>query len=279
MSVWESPAKVNLSLEVGPLAANGYHPVRSLAMSLDWCDLIRFEEADEDELVISGADLPDGGENLIWKAIGTKRKPDGRPQLHIELEKSIAVSAGLGGGSSNAATTLAAWADMTGGEASLEEAAGIGADVAFFLKGGLQWMEGYGERLTNSKVRPELAVAVVVPPFELATREVYERWDRLGEPKGPSLDGRQLPPSLRALGPFRNDLTPAAVDLRPELGDFIEDLRQRWGQPVMMTGSGPALFTWLSDVGEAESAIDAAPRESRSVRAAHLRPIGVDRIE
>ena len=176
------------------------------------------------------------------------------------MEKSIAVSAGLGGGSSNAATALAAWADLTGGEASLEAAAGIGADVAFFLKGGLQWMEGYGERLTNSKERPELAVAVVVPPFELATRDVYQRWDRLGEPKGPSLDGRQLPPSLRGLGPFRNDLTPAAVDLRPELGDFIEDLSQRWGQPVMMTGSGPALFTWLSDVGEAESAVDAAPR-------------------
>jgi len=279
VSVWESPAKVNLSLEVGPPEAAGYHPLRSLAMCLDWCDLIRFEEADEDQLVIRGADLPDGGENLIWKAISSKRKPEGRPQLSIELEKSIAVAAGLGGGSSNAAAALMAWADLNGTEVTTDDAAAIGADVPFFLTGGLRLLEGYGERLTKVKAQPELAMAIVVPPFELATADVYRAWDRAGEPKGKSLDGRQLPPPLRGLGPLRNDLTPAAIELRPELGDFIDDLRDRWGQQVLMSGSGPALFSWFADAGEAEGALAAAPKEARAVRAARFRPLGVDRVE
>jgi 4-diphosphocytidyl-2-C-methyl-D-erythritol kinase len=249
-------------------------------MAVDWCDLLRFEEADEDELVITGnADLPDGGENLIWRAIGTKRKPDGRPQLRIELEKTIAVGAGLGGGSSNGAAALAAWADLTGTTTSNADAAQVGADVAFFLQGGLQWMGGFGEQLTREKTRPELALAIVVPPFELATVDVYKKWDELGEPKAQSLDGRQLPPSLRSLGPFRNDLTPAAIALRPELGDFLDDLRQRWGQPPLMTGSGPALFGWFFDQSEAESAATAAPSAARSVRAARPRWSGVERVD
>lgn len=284
MSVWESPAKVNLSLEVGPRESNGYHPLRSLVMCVDWCDLIRFEEADEDQLVITGADQRDAfleleRENLIWRAIGTQRKPDGHPQLHIELDKSIAVAAGLGGGSSNAAAALAAWADLTGSEVSAESAQEVGSDVSFFLRGGLQRMEGFGERLTKVKTNPELAVAVVVPPFELNTGDVYQRWDRLGEPKGPSIDGRQLPPPLRELGPFRNDLTAAAIEMRPELGDYIQDLRERWSQPVLMSGSGPALYSWFADEGEAEGAIAVAPKDARSSSAARPRPNGVDRIE
>ncbi len=279
MSVWESPAKVNLSLEVGPPESNGYHPLRSLVMCVDWYDLIRFEEADEDQLVITGADLPEDGENLIWKAIGTQRKPGGRPQLHIELEKSIAVAAGLGGGSSNAATALAAWADLSGAEPEVEAAQRVGADVSFFLQGGFQRMEGFGERLTKLRERPEIAMAIVVPPFEMPTADVYRAWDRAGEPKGQSLDGRQLPPPLRNFGPLRNDLLPAALLLKPELGDFIDDLRERWGQPIVMSGSGPALFSWFGDIAEAESAIAAAPSEARSRMATRPRWYGVDRIE
>jgi 4-diphosphocytidyl-2-C-methyl-D-erythritol kinase len=279
MSLWEAPAKVNLSLEVGPPAANGYHPLRSLVLAVDWCDLLTFEEADDDELVITGADLPEGGENLVWKAIGSKRKPDGRPQLRINLEKTIPIAAGLGGGSANAAAALAAWADLMGTTATAADASLVGADVAFFLNGGLQWMEGFGEKLTKEKSQPELAIAVVVPDYELATVDVYKAWDRMGEPKGPSFEGRDLPPSLRGLGPFRNDLTPAALAIRPELGDFMDDLRSRWGQPVLMTGSGPGLFGWFPDIDEAEGAARTAPSSARASKAARPRPIGVDRVD
>ncbi len=97
MSVWEAPAKVNLSLEVGPRDESGKHQLRSLVQCLEWFDRLTFEEDDEDRLIIDGADLPDDGENLVWKAIQELRQGH-LPQLVIRLEKKIPVAAGLGGG-------------------------------------------------------------------------------------------------------------------------------------------------------------------------------------
>ncbi|MGH8924387.1 MAG: 4-(cytidine 5'-diphospho)-2-C-methyl-D-erythritol kinase [Acidimicrobiia bacterium] len=279
MSVWEAPAKVNLGLEVGPREASGLHPLRSLVLCVDWTDVLRFDESDEDHLQISGADLPDDGENLIWKAVSAIRGGN-RPQLDITLEKSIAVAGGLGGGSSDAAATLAAVADLTGRdeEAVLSAAYEVGSDVALFLRGGLQRMEGFGERLTREKAIPDFSVAIAVPPFELSTARVYERWDSLAAPHGPEIDGRRLPPSLRLLGPLRNDLTPAAIDLQPELADFMVELSNTWEQPVMMSGSGPALFGLFPDLSEAEDAA-AAPPACRHRQAASPRSNGVERID
>jgi 4-diphosphocytidyl-2-C-methyl-D-erythritol kinase len=280
MSVWEAPAKVNLSLEVGPRAAEGLHPLRSLVLCVDWCDILRFEESDEDHLMVTGVDLPDDGENLVWKAVAAIRLAR-QPQLEIRLDKSIAVGAGLGGGSSDAAATLAAVADLIGrdDEAVATAAVKVGADVSLFLRGGLQRMEGYGEKLAREKTLPDFSVAVAVPPFELETAQVYERWDTLEGPQGPEQDGRQLPPSLRLLGPLRNDLTPAAVSLRPELADFIVDLAQAWEQRPLMSGSGPALFGLFPDFSEAADAARAAPSACRHRQAARPRSNGVERID
>ncbi|HJU52587.1 MAG TPA: 4-diphosphocytidyl-2C-methyl-D-erythritol kinase [Acidimicrobiia bacterium] len=280
MSVWEAPAKVNLSLELGPRQATGLHPLRSLVLCIDWNDVLHFEESDEDHLQVVGADLPDDGENLVWKAVSAIRRGS-RPQLSIRLEKSIAVAAGLGGGSSDAAATLSAVADLTGrdSEAIRSAAVEVGADVALFLTGGLQWMEGYGDRLTRAKAIPDFALAVAVPPFELETARVYERWDYLDDPRGLEIEARRLPPSLRPLGPLRNDLTPAAIDLQPELADFIAELSGTWEQPVLMSGSGPALFGLFPDLGEAADAAAAVPSSYRQRHAAGPRANGVERID
>ena len=280
MSVWEAPAKINLSLELGPRDDSGKHPLRSLVQCLDWFDLLTFEEDDEDRLVIDGADLPDDGENLVWKAIHELRQ--GRsPQLAIRLDKQLPVAAGLGGGSSDAAASLAAFADLTGADdqSVLRAAEAVGSDVSLFLQGGLQWMEGYGERLTREKRVIELAVAVAVADVELPTSVVYRTWDDLDGPKGEELEGRQLPPPLRELGPLRNDLTPAAYKLRPELRDFAAELSEAWGQPVLMSGSGPSFFGFFADYLEASDAAAAAPRGCRARQAANLRRRGVERID
>lgn len=280
MSVWEAPAKVNLSLEVGPREATGLHPLRSLVLCVDWTDVLHFEESDEDHLQIVGADLPDDGENLIWAAVSAIR-PGDRPQLRITLEKSIAIAAGLGGGSSDAAATLAAVADLMGRdeEAIRTAAVKVGADVALFFGGGLQWMEGNGQRLTREKTLPDFFIAIAVPPFEMETARVYERWDELDQPRGPEVEGRRLPPSLRSLGPLRNDLTPAAINLQPELADFIAELSNTWEQPAMMSGSGPALFALFPDLSEATGAAASAPASCRHRKAASPRPSGVERLE
>jgi 4-diphosphocytidyl-2C-methyl-D-erythritol kinase len=187
------------------------------------------------------------------------------------------VAAGLGGGSSDAAATLTAVAPMVGlsGTDLAEVASRIGADVPIFLVGGTVWMEGYGERITAETGLRGFAVGLVVPDFALATPDVYRRWDEMGGPTGPVFEGRPLPPSLRAHGVLRNDLTPAALSLAPGLGDLIADLGREWGAPVLMSGSGPTLFSCFPGLDEAEDAVRQMPGAVRSAHAAGLRSRGV----
>jgi 4-diphosphocytidyl-2-C-methyl-D-erythritol kinase len=283
---WDAPAKINLSLEVRPPDWSGMHPVRSLVQTIEWCDRLVIEEADDDHLEIIGADLPEGGENLIWTAVAILRREVGSDRsrlkdmkLLIKLQKTIPVAAGLGGGSADAAATLLALAALAQvGRQKVEEIApSVGADVPFFLSGGTAWMEGHGERLSAVDLAPNYAFGVAVPDFFLATAEVYRRWDQLDSPAGPAIGGRALPPSLRDHAPLRNDLFPAAVALRPELGDWARELTLTWERPVAMTGSGPAIFAYFSDLDEARQAVESIAGRARSTRAAMPRPRGVDR--
>ena len=281
--IWEAPAKINLSLEVRSRTRDGMHPLRSLVQAIEWCDLLEFEEDDEDHLDIAGAELPDDGDNLIWKALTALRSHlgDDQPRLHISLKKVIPVAAGLGGGSSDAAASMLALASLRKApRITVEEVApAVGADVPFFLAGGTAWMEGYGEKIVEARIDNESwALGLAVPDFELRTEDVYGVWDRLDEPAGPSLDGRTLPPSLRGHGPFRNDLTPAALVLRPDLGDWIEELTDMWERPVAMSGSGPALFGFFADLDEAEGAVGALPASFRARQAVQPRRVGVLRV-
>ena len=120
------------------------------------------------------------------------------------------------------------------------------------------------ESLTESG---DFAVAVVVPALELATADVYRRWDSLGEPSGPPIPGSNVPPGLRSLGPLQNDLWPAALDLSPEMGEWRSALESTWGTTVAMTGSGSALFGFFPTKDEADGAVQAADVPFRARRA------------
>ncbi len=179
------------------------------------------------------------------------------PAVRVVLTKRIAVAAGLGGGSADAALGLALGANHFGRSwrAAVDAAASIGADVPFCLAGGTAVVGGVGEHVERLPGSSDYAVAVVVPPFELSTAAVYRRWDELGGPSGSELGGRHLPGSLRGHGPLVNDLQPAAVALEPALGDWLADTGRTWGQPVAMSGSGPALFSLFGTVVEAADAV------------------------
>lgn len=275
---YEAPAKVNLSLVVGRPDAAGYHPLRSLVQALEWCDLLELDEGDDDTLVVEGADLPEGDDNLVWKAV-TALGVEGRPPLRFVLTKSVPVAAGLGGGSSDGAAALRAVADLLGlaEDRVVAAAPAVGADVAFFLTGGTALMEGRGEAITPLDPLGGFAIAVAVPPFELSTPEVYRTWDRMDGPMGEECPTRFLPPGLRREGSFRNDLAPAALELSPELGDWIDHLAARWERPVMVSGSGPSLFAYFTDDEEAADAIRVVPGDARAAVAAPLRRDGVRR--
>ncbi len=277
---YEAPAKINLNLLVRSRDERGYHPLRSVVQTIEWCDLIDFAVADEDELEVSGADVSDGADNLVVRAIEEFRKSVAVPPVSVLLQKEIAVSAGLGGGSSDAAAALLACCELAKRPPSfaVDIAPRIGADVPVLLSGGTVEMTGYGEKLEKMTGLEGFAVAVVVPNFELSTADVYQRWDDLGEPGGFELPDRFLPPALRDTFPFQNDLYRAAVDLQPALGDFVHDVGLLWDSAVLLTGTGPACYGFFSDRAEAAEAAGSVSG-TRAAVGVDLRPKGVERVE
>jgi len=272
----EAFAKLNLSLRVRPRDRTGLHPLQSLMQSIDWSDRLTFDDADDDALMLRGLEVPDDESNLAWRALEAVRGAAARSDpAALGLDKRIPVSAGLGGGSADAAAVLALAAARYG--LSSEErdalAPGLGADVPFCLAGGTCLVEGHGERLTALPPLAGFVVAMVVPPFEVPTAAAYRRWDDLGGPRGPEVSPRHLPTALREGPPPVNDLLPAAVSLVPELGDWLADLHRAWGQPALMSGSGPALFGLYLSEDEAAEAAAAIPG-ARAARACRPVPQG-----
>lgn len=268
-------AKVNLSLRVRAPRDDGMHPVLSLVQSIDWTDEMSLDLVEgDDEFLLQGADLATDQDNLAWRAVAAMRSGS-RPGIRLELDKSIAVAAGLGGGSADAAIGLALGAELfhRAPDDAVAAAPGLGADVPFCLAGGTAILEGIGDQVARLPLADDFALAIVVPPFELATPAVYHRWDELDGPIGTGIEARHLPASLREHAPLGNDLQPAAVDLAPELGDWISDTASAWGQPVAMSGSGPSLFSLFGSIDEAEEAIEIV-RGARSSVAARPVPVG-----
>jgi 4-diphosphocytidyl-2-C-methyl-D-erythritol kinase len=267
----EAFAKVNLSLRVRGREASGLHPVASLVQSIDWSDRIILEDAEEDAFSVVGVTVPDDETNLAFRSLTLLRTVVERSRpARLELTKRIPVAAGLGGGSADAAAVLAVAAERCRLDPRARNALApqLGADVAFCLRGGTARMEGFGEEITPVPPPGGYWLGVVVPPFELATAEVYRRWDDLDGPSGPALEAGDVPDSLREFAPLANDLYPAAVAESPELGDWAADLRERWGIPVAMSGSGPALFGFFGTEVEATEAVRATggTRAARACR-------------
>jgi 4-diphosphocytidyl-2-C-methyl-D-erythritol kinase len=277
VSVYESPAKLNLSLLVSPPRDDGYHPIQSLVQTIEWCDRLSVEPGEgADSLDIVGSELA-VDDNLVLKALSALREHARVPPLALTLEKDLPVEAGLGGGSSNAATMLAAaeaqgWASS---KAVALTAGKVGADVALFLVGGSMDVSGIGDLIEPRRQLDGFAVAVAVPDFGFSTAEVYRRWDEMEGPEGDAVPDTKLPPSLRDQMPMRNDLLPAALDIDPRIGDFMADVRREWGTPVCLTGSGSACFGYFSTVEEAEHAASAVIALTSVQRGTTLRPNGV----
>ncbi|MGH8950327.1 MAG: 4-(cytidine 5'-diphospho)-2-C-methyl-D-erythritol kinase, partial [Acidimicrobiia bacterium] len=208
MTTYESPAKLNLALLVESPRSDGYHPLQSLVQTIEWIDRIEVEEAEEDRFEVDDADL-DPEDNLVVQSIRALRDRGFVPPLDIRLGKQIPQGAGLGGGSSNAAATLAAAAELARLPRSIvdEMAPSIGSDVPLFLTGGTMLVRGVGEVVHSQPPLTGFSVAVAVPPFEMSTPDVYRRWDQLEGPSGEVQSPAWLPPVLRDGIPIRNDLT------------------------------------------------------------------------
>ena len=247
-----APAKLNLRLLVGALQSDGYHPIRSLMVALDGlADRVTVAVASQRAVRCDG--LHDEA-NLAWRALDALEAAVGRPlPCVVEIDKHIPTQAGLGGGSSDAAATLVGVNRLFRlglDEPALEAiAAEAGSDVPFFIRGGAQWAEGRGERLTPAPM-PGFAAVIVKPPFGLSTADVYRAFDNLPMPEGD--DGSAPPAAMPSLAAWvRNDLWPAAASLRPELHELSDDLVSAGARSTLLCGSGSAVAGLFDTPGAA----------------------------
>ncbi len=264
-------AKVNLGLQIRQRDANGFHPLRGVFQTIDWRDDITIEDAEEDVMVVPGGGAPENETNLAWKAVTAARSAgrNARP-TRVVLTKRIPSPAGLGGGSADAAAALnlAAKRFSVSFDHVRRIAVDLGSDVPFAVVGGTAIVTGRGEFVAPQPDASGFALAIVVPPITLDTASVYRAWDKLEGPRGPKIGADDLPPALRDYAPLANDLYPAAVSIDEAIDEWRAELASRWTVPVMMTGSGAALFAYFPTREEAEDAVSIAPVGAIAARAA-----------
>jgi 4-diphosphocytidyl-2-C-methyl-D-erythritol kinase len=260
-------AKLNLVLHVGRPRGDGLHPLCSLFASIDLADEVHGGPAGSGEDGVECAGVE--GKNLALAAIETFREhTDGLPaeRVAVRIAKRIPVAAGLGGGSADAAAVLRIVNRMSGfplDQDSLRElSARVGADVPSQIEPAHALVQGVGE-LVEPVALPPLAAVLVPSAQGLRTGAVYAELDRLGGGRE-RLDAEPLR-ELAAAGPDRlgaaleNDLEPAALSLRPDLGETLSLLRGSGALGAAVSGSGPTCFGLFRDREEAEVAAASIP--------------------
>ena len=236
-----APAKLNLFLHITGQRADGYHLLQSVFMLIDWCDTLHFEKRpggaiSREDLSVK---LPD--DDLITRAAKLLQSQTGCGQgVHIAIDKQIPAQAGMGGGSSDAASTLLAlnrlW-DLKLSLSKLEKLGlQLGADVPFFLRGQNAWVEGIGEKI-SPVLLPPAQFWVIKPAAGIETAQIF---------KHPLLERATKPAIVSdfAAGPFgfgHNDLQPVAQALCHDVSKALEALSNA-GMNGKMTGSGSAVF-------------------------------------
>lgn len=262
-----APAKVNLCLHVGPVRADGYHPLASLVAFADVGDVVTVAPAEALSLSVVGpfgAGLGSEGDNLILTALRALGQATGTgdPRLHVILDKRLPIAAGLGGGSSDAGAALRLARrvlDLDIDDAGLEGVARVvGADGPMCLRVRTAWAEGIGDQLTDLPHLPSLHAVLVNPGVPCSTGAVYRAYD--ADPVGGSdrpLDPGDLSPGgvIRWLSGQRNDLQAPALSVAPAIAQALEALAACEGPGlVRMSGSGATVFALFERPTDASAA-------------------------
>ncbi|MBS0305722.1 MAG: 4-(cytidine 5'-diphospho)-2-C-methyl-D-erythritol kinase [Proteobacteria bacterium] len=278
-----APGKLNLFLHVVGRRADGYHLLQSLFVPIDWADRLHFERRDDGRLARHdlGAALP--ADDLSLRAARALQQASGqRLGVDITLDKRLPWGAGLGGGSSDAASTLLALNRLWGLRWPRARLAAIGlalgADVPFFLGPGPAFVEGIGERLTPVALAGAQYL-VVKPAAAVATRDVFAHPLARRDSEPDILAGSFEDSAACRSGYGRNDLQPAAEALCPEVAEAVRWLVAHLGNG-RMSGSGSAVFARVDtecDTNDAAASPAAMPVAQALDELRRLRPQWVAR--
>ena len=251
-----APAKINLWLKILGHRNDGFHEIETLIAPISFADEIKIEQRDGKKRIVFHCDnrlVPKGDDNLVVRAAKVFfDETNVKGGVSFELKKKIPHGAGLGGGSSDAASTLLALNELFGTklprEALAKMAAGIGSDVPFFIFQSAAICKGHGELVSPSRLREQLSVLLLKPEFCVPTSWAYSHWRDSREIPGVSYAAQEF-----AGQTFLNDLE------RPVFEKFIFLAQMKmWllKQPevgaALMSGSGSTVFAALRDRADAD---------------------------
>ncbi len=263
-----APAKINLYLKVVGKRADGYHDIVSLMQPIALYDEMTFSGTTAGIAVrCPGSDLPGDEGNLVYRAAKAFYQQTGMDAaVEITLKKRIPVGAGLGGGSSDAATTLVALNEMNGSPLTTGEllrlGESLGADVPFFIYGKTAWAAGKGEILTEAQSLPSFWVVLINPGFQVSTGDVY-RGLNFGLTK--KIINYSIPrySSVNDVASgLANDLEQVTLSFHPVLKRMKAFLLENGALGAAMTGSGPTMFGIFADQDSAVRAEKTALRNN-----------------
>jgi 4-diphosphocytidyl-2-C-methyl-D-erythritol kinase len=274
MSHARAPGKINVFLKVGAMLDDGYHDVAIAYQAVSLYEDVRAYPADDFSVSISGtvelSRVPTDGSNVAIKAARLlARKTGFRGGAHLEIEKHVPVTGGMGGGSADAAATLLAcdalWGTGLAREDMLVLAAQLGADVPFAFTGGTAIGTGRGDQLSPALAKGTFQWVLAVSDFGLSTPAVYSELDRHRDrhsqdifpaDTAPSVDANVLQ-ALRAGDPqmlaetLYNDLQAPALHLEPSLAAILELGEENGALAGIVSGSGPTIAFLAADLDSA----------------------------
>ena len=244
----QSPAKVNLHLQVLKKRNDGYHDINTLMQRISLYDDMIFLPH-KNGIVISCPDsnLPENEDNIVYRAAHTiLAEASCQRGVHITIKKQIPIAAGLGGGSSNAATTLTTLNEMMKLSFTTDDlmkmGATLGADVPFFVLGKTSWASGIGDHLEPVGNIPTLWFVLINPHFSVSTKMVYENLNLRLTKESLEYKDFVLYKVTDVVKALYNDLEEVTLRLHPELQPLKDLLLKEGAQGALMSGSGPTVF-------------------------------------
>jgi len=287
--------KVNLYLNVSKNPrSDGYHEIKSIMQSIGLSDELTFKVADNEDIkdpanpngiyiTSNNTNIPLDERNLVHKAaaiILDEFRLRGKYKIEINIKKHIPVCAGLAGGSTNAAATLVALNEIFGLKLKyprlLKLAVLVGSDVPFCLKGGTVLAEGRGEKLSQLPDLPFYWVVLTTDGRKLHTKDIYEMFDLVGVPVKPR--HRELVRDIkekqydRFFGKLENDLEKVAVIEDGKVDSLKKKAKSLGATITQMTGSGPTVFAFCSDLTVARKVYDGLRAQSEKAILTHTTP-------
>jgi 4-diphosphocytidyl-2-C-methyl-D-erythritol kinase len=265
MSV-NSNAKVNLYLKIGRKLTSGYHNIQSIMQKIELSDVMTIEPTHEDKIIVESTNKELENEaNLAYEAaMLLKKKYSVKGGAKIAMSKHIPLEAGLGGGSSNAATTLIhlnkAWGLKLKDKQLIELSSQIGADVPFFIEDNAAIVKGIGDKIQRIKKSFSVNIVLINPGFRVSTKWAYNTWDRKKLRIKTKANVNSLVSAIEKknikemAANLHNDFEPIVEKKYKIVSQIKSNLARNGALNSLVSGSGPTVFGIFNSIYEAREA-------------------------